>query len=187
MFIIILCSHLHHFIDGKKYRSNKSSYYNGVRKVSDDICKQYNLSIIEPNNDNINLSYSNWLGEKTDKVTWRTIIKHDIDAVIKLCETYGEFLVFMELHGYMTKDGKYLSFKPYGKERFVRGKTLGSKYTKEYIKAVIEKNDILFVYEPQHRPLPPPNKKRYMSDLERSYWRWMYDLNLVKREKRQGE
>jgi len=121
------------FIDGKKYRSNRSTYYNGIRKVSDGLCRKYGLSIIEPDRENTNLSYVEWLGERTDKVTWNKIIRDDIDHVLKDCYSLGEFILDMELIGYQVKLGKYISFRPYGKERFVRGKTLGGRYIQENI------------------------------------------------------
>jgi len=137
------------FIDGKKYRSNRSTYYNGIRKVSDELCRQYGLYIIEPDRENTNLSYVEWLGEKTDKVTWNKIIRDDIDHVVKECYSLGEFILDMEFLGYKVKVGKHISFRPQGKERFVRGKTLGDKYTREYIKALVEGQTLPLVYEPQ--------------------------------------
>ncbi len=172
------------FIDGRKYRSNKSTYYNGVRKVSDNLCRQYGLSIIEPNRENTKLSYVEWLGEKTDKVTWNKIIRDDIDHVIKECYSFGEFILDMEFNGYQVKVGKYISFRPYGKERFVRGKTLGSKYTREYIKAKVEGNVLPVILDiPERKPTPKPQKtpRLFMTDIERNYWHTMYKLNLVKK------
>lgn len=171
------------FIDGKKYRSNRSTYYNGIRKVSDNLCRQYGLSVIEPDRENTNLSYVEWLGEKTDKVTWNKIIRDDIDHVLKDCYSLGEFILDMELIGYQVKLGKYISFRPYGKERFVRGKTLGGRYTREYIKAVAEGRRPPSVYEATtHRPPKPKKTPRlFMTDIERRYWHTMYKLNLVKK------
>ena len=34
--------------DGRKYRSNEKSYYTQVRRISDELCKKYVLSLIQP-------------------------------------------------------------------------------------------------------------------------------------------
>ena len=44
----------------------------------------------------------------------------------------------MEIADYEVKRGKYISFRAKGKERFTRGKTLGSRYTEEAIRDRIE-------------------------------------------------
>lgn len=36
------------FADGKKYHSNAKSYFVDIRKISDEICREYGLSVIEP-------------------------------------------------------------------------------------------------------------------------------------------
>ena len=33
--------------DGRKYHSNAKSYYTEIRKISDELCRKYGLSIIE--------------------------------------------------------------------------------------------------------------------------------------------
>jgi len=119
------------FTDGRKYRSNISTYYNGVRKTSDDICREYGLSIIEPNKENDNLTYSQWLCYNKGKTSWRILIKNDLDYIISNSYRYGQFLVMLEHMGYDVKEGKYLSIRPFGKERFVRTKSFGQAYTLE--------------------------------------------------------
>lgn len=174
------------FVDGKKYRSDFNSYYNGIRKHSDDICKEYNLSIISPSIDNKSLTYIEWLGLKQGKTTWLSIIKDDIDAAVNNSYTFGEFLVYMEHIGYQIKHGKYIAFRPYGKERFSRGYKLGQGYSEDELRARIDDKD--FNYVPEYSPPPKhiyqPYKKRHViSDLERNYWRWMYQMDLVKKRK----
>ena len=36
------------FADGRKYHSNAKSYFGEIRKISDEICREYGLSVIEP-------------------------------------------------------------------------------------------------------------------------------------------
>jgi len=171
------------FVDGKKYRSDFNSYYNGIRKNSDDICREHGLSVISPDIENRKLTYLEWLGINNGKATWQSIIKSDIDAVIKDSESFGEFLVFMEHMGYEIKQGKYIAFRPLGKERYSRGYKLGSGYSEAEIRSRIDNNEISYVSEV--KPVTPKRNSPYiklgvMMDLEKSYWRWMHQLDLVK-------
>jgi len=161
-----------------------STYYNGVRKTSDDICKQYGLSIIEPNKENNNLTYSQWLCHNKGKTSWRTLIKNDLDYVISNSFRYGAFLVLLEHMGYDIKEGKYLSIRPFGKERFVRTKSFGQAYTLENIKFKIDGNELPIYDAPQRRHNHSPiYSKGYMPDIEKRYWGMMYRLKLVKEYK----
>jgi len=172
------------FTDGRKYRSNISTYYNGVRKTSDDICREYGLSIIEPNKDNSNLSYAQWLSQNKGKTSWRTLIKNDLDYIISNSYRYGRFLVMLEHMGYDTKEGKYLSIRPFGKERFVRTKSFGQAYTLENIKNRIDGNEFPIYDTPQRSHNPKPiHTIKFMPDIEKRYWAMMYRLKLVKEYK----
>jgi hypothetical protein len=123
------------FIDGKKYK-NPIRSYKIIRKLSDDLCKEYGLSIVE-NSKEQHKHYKEWLEDKKG-TSWKTIIKNDIDEVIKTTKTFEDFEKQMRMKGYTIKHGQYIAFKPQGKERFARGKTLGKDYTEQSIKQRIE-------------------------------------------------
>ncbi|MEG2609119.1 MAG: relaxase/mobilization nuclease domain-containing protein [Bacilli bacterium] len=138
--------HIHnHFIinsvglDGKKYVDTKKQL-NFNRSVSDRLCKEYGLSVIEKPKEK-GKSYKEWTENKKG-TSWKDHIKKDIDETIKISKSFEDFISNMKSNGYQIKYGdvKYLSFKPKDKERFVRGKTLGSEYTEEYIKNKIRFN-----------------------------------------------
>jgi len=87
-------------------------------------------------------------------INWRSIIRKDIDEVINQSRNLEEFKEKMkELKGYEIKHGKYLSFRPKGKERFVRGKTLGENYTEEAIRRKLYLRD-LGILQPVERTYP---------------------------------
>ena len=82
-----------------------------------------------------------------EKKSWKAQLRKDINQFIKLASSYEEFLALMVAQRYELKntsldpsDGKYISFRPVGRERFVRGSTrsLGKNYTKEQIYEQIE-------------------------------------------------
>ena len=80
------------FADGKKYHSNAKSYFVDIRKISDEICREYGLSVIEPQKKGI--PYGVLHAEKNGKQTVRSQIRADIDEVI---EVSLNFTVFLEL------------------------------------------------------------------------------------------
>ena len=125
--------------DGKKYHSNSKSYYTEVRALSDALCQKYGLSIIEtPESLRGKRQYEKWRAEKNNQPTWRTAIRQDVDDAIQQSLTWRQFLSVLERKGYEVRMGrKYPVLRPPGKERFVRFKTLGKRYTPEAIQTRI--------------------------------------------------
>ena len=131
-------------IEHNKYHDCKQSYYH-IRKLSDDLCKEHNLSIIIPGGER-GKKYKEWQSDQNGS-TWKTQLRRDINVCIKSASTYEDFLLLMRAKGYEIKGesfeesaAKYISFRPLDKERFVRGsaKSLGKEYTKERIRERIE-------------------------------------------------
>lgn len=65
------------YADGRMFRNNFNDYYNGIRTVSDALCREYGLSVIEPQNKG--KQYREWLDEKEKKPTVRGMVKADVD------------------------------------------------------------------------------------------------------------
>ena len=130
-------------VDGKKYRSNYKSYVTEIRAVSDELCRKYKLSVIDTENSNhVAKPYAEWLAEKNGQPTWRTAIRQDVDDAIQQSLTWRQFLNALERKGYEVRMGrKYPVLRPPGKERFVRFKTLGKRYTPEAIQTRIPDSD----------------------------------------------
>lgn len=173
------------FMDGTKFENSFTDYFRDIRQISDSVCKEYSVSIISPNKDNESLTYNEWLGLKKGKTTWQTLIRSDIDHAISTSYSFGEFLMDMEHMGYEIKHGKYLAFRPYGKERYSRCYKLGEGYSEDEIRARISREKSVYV---------PPikmaeyrkkvyTKALFMPNFIREYWRTLYSLNLVKKHK----
>ena len=137
------------FETGKAYQSNKRSYHQ-IRTVSDNLCRENGLSVIDENYKKFKNRYStngkNYMEYTEFKRgnSWKSKLQLAIDKAILKSKTYEEFLKTMEDFGYEIKIGKYLSFRHKDKRdngRFTRAKasTLGEDYTKERIKERIEK------------------------------------------------
>lgn len=178
------------WIDGKKYHSNGKSYVMEIRAVSDELCRKYKLSVIDTENSNhVAKPYAEWLAEKNGQPTWRTAIRQDVDEAIQQSLTWRQFLNALERNGYEVRMGrKYPVLRPPGKERFVRFKTLGKRYTPEAIQTRIlyPQGYHPYVENPptiQHGRLHSGKKPhRKLTGLRALYYRYLYELGALPRK-----
>lgn len=179
-------------VDGKKYRSNYKNYVTEIRAVSDELCRKYRLSVIDTENSNhVAKPYAEWLAEKNGQPTWRTAIRQDVDEAIQQSLTWRQFLSAMERKGYEVRMGrKYPVLRPPGKERFVRFKTLGKRYTPEAIQTRIlyPQSYHPYVENPRtikHGRLHSGKKpRRKLTGLRALYYRYLYELGALPRKPR---
>ena len=61
-------------------------------------------------------------------------LRQTIDQVSPDCQSYEDFLAKMRAEGYGIKEGKNLSFRAPGQERFTRSSRLGADYTREALR-----------------------------------------------------
>ena len=177
-------------IDGKMYHSNYKSYVTEIRAVSDELCRKYKLSVIDTENSNhVAKPYVEWLAEKNGQTTWRTAIRQDVDEAIQQSLTWRQFLSAMERKGYEVRMGrKYPVLRPPGKERFVRFKTLGKRYTPEAIQTRILYPRIYHPYVEntpavQYGRLRSGKKpRRKLTGLRALYYRYLFELGALPRK-----
>ena len=142
--------------DGRKYHSNAKSYYTEIRKISDELCRKYGLSIIESDQKK-SIPYVQWKAEQEGRPTQRGDIRLDLDAAIEKLgskpidrsrrptvrgdirldfdaaamqsDTVQDLIRQMEEMGYTWNfSGKYPKIKPPGKDRYFRLYKLGAGY-----------------------------------------------------------
>ena len=123
-------------VDNEKYEHYndcKKSYYQ-IRNLSDKLCREHSLSVIEETSGQRGKSWYEWKVSQ-DQNGWKQQLRRDINKSIQITDDFEEFLAFMRAKGYQIKLGKYISFCAPGKDKFVRGsvKSLGKNYTKEKI------------------------------------------------------
>ena len=179
-------------VDGKKYRSNYKSYVTEIRAVSDELCRKYKLSVIDTENSNhVAKPYVEWLAEKNGQPTWRTAIRQDVDEAIQQSLTWRQFLSAMERKGYEVRMGrKYPVLRPPGKERFVRFKTLGKRYTPEAIQTRILYPQCYHPYVENPRTIKHgrlhsgKKPRRKLTGLRALYYRYLYELGALPRKPR---
>jgi len=122
------------FVDGKKFYRSERDYYE-MRRVSDALCREYGLSVIEKPQRGKSKHYSEWNAERKGQPTYRGMVKNDIDTCIRRSMTESQFCDRLRKLGYEIKPGKDISVKAFGRERFVRlQRSFGDDYSIEGIR-----------------------------------------------------
>lgn len=159
-------SHIHNhfvintvsYVDGKKYHRTKQDYYR-MREVSDRLCKEYGLSVIEKPKTK-GKSYAEWKAEFEGRPTVRGTIREAIDIAVSGSGSRLEFLDAMDQMGFIIdQSGKYPKIKHIGSERFVRFNSLGPGYSPEEIFERIRYNEY-----PEFPEVPPQESPQQIFD-----------------------
>ena len=180
------------FMDGKKYRYEKGDWAKYIQPITNKLCQEYGLSIIDVDDgskEKEHESYKDWSEYREGSFVWADMIKRDLDSCILQAGNYEQFLELLSDKGYEVKQGKYLAVKPQGMTRFRRCKTLGDMYSDEAIRERIEKEDISFYREQQKEVQPVLCKckvRRYrrakMSGLQKRYYAKLYRIGKLKKK-----
>lgn len=146
------------FIDFNHSHINKKWYYQ-TRKISDQLCKEYGLSVIHPSGEK-GKSYIEHTAALRG-TSWKAQLKNTIDKTISRSTDFEDFLLRMELSGYEVKQGKHISFRANanGQERFIRGKTIGTNYTEDSIRNRIANRPI-------HKPRAESRRINLLIDIQ---------------------
>ena len=163
-------SHLHNhivfnsvaFVDGKMYRNQFRDYYQGIRQISDDLCRENRLKVIDPKGHGKN--YAEWAAEKAGRPTVRGTIRADVDRALKGAVNWTTFVLTLNQMGYEVSYGhnvKYAKLRPKGSQRAIRFKSLGPGYSEQELRARLEqpKNDTASRMGQRERAAPLVHKK----------------------------
>ena len=127
------------YSDGLKYVRFKSDYRR-MQTVSDRICREHRLHVIDKPSNTKGKTYDEWLAEREGRYTIRGRIREDIDFVTALSRSWNEFTELMEMLGYEFKfhgeNGplKHPGIKPPGAKGYFRFEGLGPEYDPFVIK-----------------------------------------------------
>jgi hypothetical protein len=128
-------------IDGKKFSDNKKTI-NMIRRVSDELCLKYNLSVVE----NDDKAKYNGLDAATLNLakrgkSWKFSLVKDLDEAFEKCNNKNEFIYFFQERNYEIKfTNANITFKKIGEAKGIRADTLAKQFGQKYCKANIEKN-----------------------------------------------
>ena len=145
------------FVDGIKYFRSAKDYHD-MREISDALCKEFGLSIIQNPQPGKSKQYGEWRAVQEQRPTWRGLIRSDIDEIIRQSMTERKFFENLNKKGYEVKVGKDISVRPPGKDRFVRlARNFGEDYTLDGIRRRILEQSRPARFLPE----PVPETKRY--------------------------
>ena len=107
-----------------------------IRRLSDTLCIQNGLSIIEQSKGH-SKSYNKWLGNEA-KTSQRDGLREALDAALaRQPKGFEELLTMLQRGGWEVKRGKRISLKGKGQERFKRLDSLGEDYSEAALRAII--------------------------------------------------
>ena len=156
-----------------------------VRRLSDLICLEHQLSVIEIKPYRERQKRTLYPPKESNRDRLCGVIDSILDEKPK---DYEDFLQKLEQQGYEVKRGKYTSVKGARQKRFIRFRTLGAGYSEEELKAVL-------AGEAEHRPrqkCPAPEQKfQMLVDIQaklsegksEGYARWAKRYNLKEMSK----
>ena len=148
------------FADGRRYhRTNQD--YRDMRNVSDKLCGEYRLSVIENPKAGKAKHYGEWRAEQEGRPTYRGLIKADVDEAIEMARTEKQFFHYLKEKGYSFKFGKDITICPQGRERGVKlARNFGENYTLEAIRQRLleQSNEKSAIQRMEHEP----QKKTYV-------------------------
>lgn len=121
------------FYDYVKFNNYKVAAQ--LRKVSDRICAENGLYVIEKPNLKQKSPTRYELEQRKAGTSWKAQIKDIIDKAIEATADYESFKAELEKDHVETKEGKRISFRIVGtgQERFCRGDRIGEDYSREQI------------------------------------------------------
>ena len=170
---VVIATHLDHkhlhnhllinavsYVDGSKYRNNFKDYFIDIRGISDAICIENCLSVIE-HPKRRGMHYGEWLALKEGRPTIRGSIRRDIDEIIKCSYTMEQFWQNLKKRGFVVhRKGpniKYTSIIAPNAKRPMRLDNLGEGYSEaEILERIIATRNGIITAAPSEMP-----KKQY--------------------------
>lgn len=144
----LVCTHIdrqhihNHIVWNSTTLDGKSKFHNflgsgkAVARLSDTICMEHKLSVIE-HPQHRNSSYNTWLGARAQP-SHRERLRLAIDRALEAKpQDFDALLYMLEQEGYQIKRGAHLTFSHPDCKRSIRLRTLGEAYSEEVLRAVI--------------------------------------------------
>ena len=128
------------FVDGKMFRNDFKGYFKGIRAVSDQLCRERGLSIIDPKQKG--KAYIERQAEKEDKPTARSMIRADVNRALARAVSWETFVAGLRKMGYSVRYGpniKYATLRHKTGSRNIRLKSLGEGYDEASIRNLLER------------------------------------------------
>ena len=176
------------FVDGKRYYDNKTNYAI-MRKVSDNICKEYELQTLEEKS-----YYKNISNKYARSSKYLDSVRTDIDYAISQASNYNDFTKILTKMGYeLEHSSNKMSIRKFPYKRYVRvERTFGEEYSKESILFRIKHSIAFKVPFPEYHTLTgryrrksktPIRNKPKAKGLRALYYYYCYLLKVFPKQK----
>ena len=124
------------FRDGSKFK-NKIGDHKELRKISDEICREHELSVLENSDFYSKGKKKEYWVHKTGKQTHRDMLRRDVEEVLAKCGSFREIEYYLKCLGYrFQRDFHYAhpSVIIDGWQRPIRIDSLGPQFSREAIR-----------------------------------------------------
>ena len=153
------------FKDGYKYYDNHTSY-SRIRHMSDELCKEYGLSVIEEKpTKKTHLNYANFYEKSKYTNNYEIKAKRDLDLAIRQAYSYNDFEYLMKKLDYeIIYRANKISLRHKNYNRNIRiERRLGEDYSIENIKRrILEEESVRVPFiEDYYRKVKYPFAKRH--------------------------
>jgi len=159
------------FVDGRKYIGTRDSLIN-LKDKSDGLCREHGLSVIEKPFKKVRDSTAEKKLRQRGIRPWKDDLRYYISEAVNNTNNLLGLKRYLKFHyGVDTKiQNKNLSFKHPSKQKFCRGKKLGSIWTKESIEKTFKgKRKIIF------------KKRKYKPNKEKENFKIKNKINILKK------
>lgn len=181
------------FVDGLKYDCKTKDYIE-LRTVSDKLCREYGLSVINSFRSR-KLPKAIYYAEQSGLPTRRNIAKQVVDEAVRYSTSLSEFSEYLKSKGYICDldlNHKYWTIRQRNWKRPLRLYHLGDEYTNEDLfKRIVETEGKIKVVQ-----LNPKikrgnfkgnfNKQIHRSRLENKYLYYCYLLGAIPKHKKKS-
>lgn len=180
------------FVNGKKYRYEKGDWAKKIQPITNRLCEEYGLSVIDVEEERKEREQKSGKGRNKycgGSFPWKDLVRRDLDACILQADTFENFGELLREKGYEIKAGKSFQIKPPGEERFLGCRSLGSAYTEEAIRGRIQEEDLSYYQSRQEEKQPElvqcrikHYRRARMSGLQKRYYAKLYRIGKLKKK-----
>ena len=151
------------FMDGRMFRNDFTTYYKGIRAISDELCRKNRLSVVET--DGHGKSYGEWKHEKEGSPTLRGMVKVDVEMAIATADSFAGFIAELQQMGYEIKYGPkvtHVAVRHKDAQRNIRLDKISPCFSEDALRS----------YFQELRKLPPAMQQEYKQQTVPEPPRW---------------
>ncbi|MDD3139599.1 MAG: relaxase/mobilization nuclease domain-containing protein [Lachnospiraceae bacterium] len=166
-------------LDGRKYDYKKGDWKHIIQPITNKLCKEYGLSIIEAEyvKNSQNLSRNEWQYEQT----FKEMIHRDAMFCASYSGSMEHFLFLMQRLGYEFKPKEYLTVKMPGRKLYHRLDKMDEYFAEERFKYCFEYTSMNIPYF--HATNPTWVKRSNMSPYQKKFYGKMYRLRMIEQKR----